>query len=131
MGNLDEEQKRKFQEFMERYQNLFIWDNDSFGRTSVVTHRIDTGTANPIKQRFYRTSYQNQTFIKEEVQRLLKAGLIVPSSSQWTSPVVVVEKKNGKKRLCVDYRKLNGVTKKDCYPLPRIDDMLETLSRTQ
>ncbi|GES92926.1 retroviral-like aspartic protease 1 [Rhizophagus clarus] len=51
--------------------------------------------------------------------------------SQWTSPVVVVEKKNGKKRLCVDYRKLNKVTKRDCYPLPRIDDMLETLSGSQ
>ena len=70
-------------------------------------------------------------FIKEEIQRLLKAGLIVPSSSQWTSPVVVVEKKNGKKRLCIDYRKLNNVTKKDCYPLPRISDMLETLSGSQ
>lgn len=61
----------------------------------------------------------------------METGLIVPSNSQWTSPVVVVEKKNGKKRLCVDYRKLNRVTKKDCYPLPRIDDMLETLQGSQ
>jgi hypothetical protein len=70
-------------------------------------------------------------FIKEEIQRLVDAGLIVPSKSQWTSPVVVVEKKNGKKRLCVDYRKLNNVTKRDLYPLPRIDNMLETLSGCQ
>ena len=70
-------------------------------------------------------------FIKEEIQRLLDAGLIAPSRSQWTSPVVVVEKKNGKKRLCVDYRKLNKVTKRDSYPLPRVDDMLETLSGAQ
>lgn len=131
MGNLDNEQKTKFQDFMKRYQDLFIWDNDSFGRTSVITHKIDTGDAKPIEQRFYRTSYQNQLFIKEEIQRLLKAGLITPSTSQWTSPVVVVDKKNGKKRLCVDYRKLNKATKKDCYPLPRIDDMLETLSGAQ
>ena len=59
---------------------------------------------------------------------MLEKKLIVPSNSPWTSPVVVVEKKNGKLRLCVDYRKLNNVTKKDSYPLPRIDDMLETLS---
>jgi len=130
-GSLDEKQKQKFQKFMEQYQDLFIWDNNSFRRTSAITHRIDTGNAHPIKQRFYRTSYQNQLFLKEEIQRLLNAGLIVPSNSQWTSPVVVVEKKNGKKRLCVDYRKLNSVTKKDCYPLPRIDDMLETLSGAQ
>jgi hypothetical protein len=113
---------------MEWYQDLFIWDDNSFGKTSTITHRIDTESAKPIKQRFYRTSYRNQLFIKNEIQRLLKTGLIVPSISQWSSPVVVVEKKNGKKRLCIDYRKLNNVTKKDCYPLPRIDNMLETLS---
>lgn len=130
-GKLNEEQHRKFGNFMKRYHNLFAWDPNDFGRTSVVTHKIDTGDATPVGQRFYRTSYQNQLFIKEEIQRLLDAGLIVPSKSQWTSPVVVVEKKNGKKRLCVDYRKLNNVTKRDRYPLPRIDDMLETLSGCQ
>lgn len=130
-GNLNESQQAKFKDFMRNYHDLFAWNPDNFGRTSVITHSIDTGNAKPIKQRFYRTSYQNQLFIKEEIQRLLKAGLIKPSSSQWTSPVVVVEKKNGKKRLCVDYRKLNNATKKDCYPLPRIDDMLETLSGAQ
>jgi hypothetical protein len=130
-GNLDKYQQQQFQKLMEKYQDLFACDPDDFGRTSVITHRIDTGEASPIKQRFYRTSYQNQLFIKEEIQRLLAAGLIRPSKSQWTSPVVVVEKKNGKKRLCVDYQKLNAVTKKDCYPLPRIDDMLETLSGAQ
>jgi hypothetical protein len=127
-GTLDEGQQKKFQDFMKRYKNLFAWDSNDFRRTSVITHSIDTGNATPIKQRFYRTSYQNQQFIKEEIQRLLETGLIVPSNSQWASPVVVVEKKNGKKRLCVDYRKLNKVTKKDSYPLPRIDDMLEALS---
>jgi hypothetical protein len=131
MGNLNEEQQQRFREFMMGYQDLFAWKPDDFGRTSVVMHRIDTEDASPIKQRFYRTSHENQLFIKNEIQRLLEAGLIKPSISQWTSPVVVVEKKNGKKRLCVDYRKLNEMTKKDCYPLPRIDDMLETLSGCQ
>jgi FtsZ-binding cell division protein ZapB len=130
-GDLDDTQCQKFQDFMNRHQKLFAWEPDDFGRTSIVTHCIDTGNAVPIKQRFYRTSYQNQIFIKEEIQRLLEVGLITPSKSQWTSPVVVVKKKNGKKRLCVDYRKLNKVTKKDCYPLPRIDDILETLSGSQ
>ena len=130
-GKLNDKQHQKFGKFMERYQDLFAWNPNDFGRTSVITHNIDTGNAVPLKQRFYRTSYQNQLFIKEEIQRLLEAGLIVPSKSQWTSPVVVVEKKNGKKRLCVDYRKLNKVTKRDNYPLPRVDDMLETLSESQ
>jgi Reverse transcriptase (RNA-dependent DNA polymerase)/Retroviral aspartyl protease len=130
-GDLTKAQQQEYHKFMQRYKNLFAWKPDDFGRTSIITHGIDTGNAIPIKQRFYRTSYQNQQFIKEEIDRLLTSGLIVPSNSQWTSPVVVVEKKNGKKRLCVDYRKLNKVTKKDCYPLPRIDDMLETLSGAQ
>ena len=96
-GKLNESQQQEFQEFMKNYQDLFAWEPDDFGCTSVVSHRIDTGDATPIKQRFYRTSYQNQLFIKEEIQRLLEMGLIKPSMSQWTSPVVVVEKKNGKK----------------------------------
>ena len=62
---------------------------------------------------------------------MLEHGLIVLSTSPWTSPVVVVEKKNGKLRFCVDFRKLNNFTKKDNYPLPRIDDMLETLSESE
>jgi hypothetical protein len=130
-GKLSEEQHQKFRDFMEQYQNLFAWNPNDFGQTSVVTHKIDTGNATSIGQRFYRTSYQNQLFIKEEIQRLLDARLIVPPKSQWTSPVVVVEKKNGKKRLCVNYRKLNNVTKRDLYPLPKIDDMLKTLSGCQ
>jgi hypothetical protein len=56
-GKLSEEQHRKFGDFMERYQNLFAWDPNDFGRTSVVTHKIDTGNATSIGQRFYRTSY--------------------------------------------------------------------------
>ena len=59
---------------------------------------------------------------------MLKHNLIVPSKSPWTSPVVIVDKKNRKQHFCVDYRKLNAVTKKDNYPLPRIDDLLEALA---
>ena len=69
-----------------------------------------------------------QTFINKKVQRMLENKLIRESSSPWASPVVLVNKKNGKKRFCVDYRKLNNVTKKDQYPLPRIDEMLDFLA---
>lgn len=59
---------------------------------------------------------------------MLDNGLIRLSESPWTSPVVLVKKKNGKPRFCIDYRKLNNITKKDAYPLPRIDEMLDTLA---
>jgi hypothetical protein len=64
--------------------------------------------------------------VKEEVDKLLEVGIIYPISySEWVSPIVVVPKKNGKLRICVDYRKLNSVTKKDYFPLPFTDSMLD------
>jgi hypothetical protein len=68
-----------------------------------------------------------RTFIGEEIQRMLKQDLIEKAKSEWASSVVLVRKKNGKLRFCVDYRQLNQVTRKDLYPLPRIDDMLDAL----
>ena len=69
-----------------------------------------------------------QTFINEEIRRMLENNLITESTSPWASPVVLVSKKNGKKRFCVDYRKLNAITKKNAYPLPQIDEMLDSLA---
>jgi hypothetical protein len=58
---------------------------------------------------------------------MLDANIIRPSTSPWASPIIVVSKKNGKKRFCVDYRKVNAITRKDAYPLPRIDEMMDSL----
>ena len=62
---------------------------------------------------------------------MLQRDVIQPSSSPWASGIVIVSKKDGPKRFCVDYRKLNDVTVKDSYPIPRIDDSLEQLSGAQ
>ena len=68
--------------------------------------------------------------VKEEIQKLLEAGFIYPiSDSEWVSPLVIVPKNNGKWRVCVDYRELNKATQKDHFPLPFIDQVLDTLSR--
>ena len=70
--------------------------------------------------------------VKEELQKLLDAGFIYPiSDSEWVSPLVLVPKKNGKLRICVDYRELNKATKKDHFPLPFIDQLLDGLARNK
>ena len=62
---------------------------------------------------------------------MLKAGVIEPSTSPWTSPIVPVRKKDGGTRVCIDYRKLNTVTEEDRYPMPRIKEMLEKLGKAE
>ena len=69
-----------------------------------------------------------QNAITDEIAMMVKAGVIRPSKSPWSSPIVLVKKKDGTWRFCVDYRKVNEVTKKDKFPLPRIDVMLDTLA---
>ena len=98
------------------------------GRTNVVTHTIQTGNAKSIKQRAYKSSPNQLEFIKNEITTMLEKGIISSTISPWSSPVVVVPKKNNKKRLCIDYRKLNEVTEKDIYPMSVVDDLLETFN---
>ena len=69
-----------------------------------------------------------QETVQTLLQEMLDKGIISPSKSPWASPIVLVAKKDGSTRLCVDYGKVNGVTRKDAYPMPRADDTLDTLS---
>ncbi|GFU58499.1 retrovirus-related Pol polyprotein from transposon 297 [Trichonephila clavipes] len=85
-----------------------------------VKHRINTGDNLPVKQRAYRVSPAEHRIIHDEVGKMLDRGIIQPSESP--SPVILVRKKDYTWRYCVDYRWLNRITKKDVYPLPRVDD---------
>ncbi|MHB1865757.1 MAG: reverse transcriptase/ribonuclease H family protein, partial [Candidatus Saccharimonadales bacterium] len=94
---------------------------------NIVKHKINTGEHAPIKLRPYRVSRSEEESQAKEVESQLKAGIIRPSRSPWAFPVVMVKKRDGTLRFCVDYRKLNEVTKKDVYPLPHIHDTLDSL----
>lgn len=97
-------------------------------RTQIVKHRIITDEqTRPVHQNPYRVSPKEREVIKGQVQEMLEDDVIQPSNSPWASPVVLVRKKDNTLRFCVDYRKLNSVTKRDVYPLPRIDDTLDRL----
>lgn len=111
--------------------SLLMTFKDCFSSTSAVRqtpltkHRIITDDAiRPLRQNPYRVSAKERDAIRSQVEQMLRDDVIQPSCSPWASPVVLVKKKDGTLRFCVDYRKLNQVTKKDVYPLPRIDDSL-------
>ena len=110
---------------------MFATEAEPFGRTDLVQHDIVTTTETPIKQAVRRTPFHLQEAAKAEVDRMLEKGVIEPSCSPWASPVVLVKKKDGSLRYCIDYRKLNAVTKKDSYPLPRIDESLDALGKAK
>ena len=91
----------------------------------MIQHEIPLLDDAPIKQRAYRCPERLKSELHAQIQEMLENGIIRLSSSPWSSPVLLVQKKNGKYRMCVDYRKLNEKTRKDSYPLPRIQDLLE------
>ena len=97
----------------------------------LVKHTIDTGEQRPIRLPPRRLPITKQEIEKEEVQKMLGRGVIEPCQSSWASPVVLVTKKDGTTCFCVDYRKLNDVTRKDAYPLLWIDNTLDTLRGSQ
>ena len=93
-----------------------------------MTHDINTGDAVPVKQRPRCLAPHRRDLIVEEGKGMLEKGVIEESASPWASPVVIVTKKDGSRQFCVDYRRLNDVMRKDAYPIPRIDDSLDTLA---
>ena len=80
-----------------------------------------------MKQRAYRVSPKEENYIKTEIEKMMENGIIRPSNSPWSSPIVLVIKKDGKLRFCVNYQKLDEMTRKDAYPLPNIEEMTNTL----
>jgi hypothetical protein len=96
--------------------------------TKVLTHIIRVGDAEPIKQRSRSIPYHYQQEFKRIITEMILSGMIRESESPWCSPIHLVKKKDGSLRITVDYRKLNDVTIKDSYPIPRIDDMLNKLA---
>lgn len=111
-----------------QFQDIFSKSSDVLGRTNQVLHRINTGTAYPIRQPCRRLPIGKREAEREEVEKMLERGVIEPSCSPWCSNVVLVRKKDNTYRFCVDYRSLNEVTVRDAYPLPRIDECLDSLS---
>ncbi|KAG1130894.1 hypothetical protein G6F37_013584 [Rhizopus arrhizus] len=95
--------------------------------TPRTQHHIDTGDHKPLSQPPHRAPAAENDVISKLIDEMLQQGIIQPSNSPWSSPVVLVKKKDGTPRFCIDYRRLNNITTRDVYPLPRIDDTLHSL----
>jgi len=125
--NLNESQKEIFTEFLCRNKSVFS-EIIVAGNCNVINHVINVRDASPIKQVPRRIPIHLREEVNKIINEMKEEGVIEESHSPWISPAVLVKKKDGSLRFCVDYRKLNAVTVKDSYPLPRIDDILSQLS---
>ncbi|UYV81653.1 K02A2.6-like, partial [Cordylochernes scorpioides] len=126
--DLEETKKNRLLTCLNEFSDIFDFEKKSFPVSGEIKHKIDTSDYPPVRQRPYRVSPAERRVIQSEVEKMMETKIIRPSSSPWASPVILVRKKDGSLRFCVDYRRLNKITKKDVYPLPRIDDALDTLS---
>ena len=126
--HLDENETSQLASLLIEYQGVFAKDSSDLGQCNRVQHKIHTGNAIPVRQPARRQPLAKRDAEREEVQKMLDRGVIEPSRSPWSSPVVLVTKRDNSIRFCVDYRVLNELTVKDAYPIPRVDDCLDALS---
>src|SRR6266487_4625297 len=125
VGTLEQEQEKVFKGLLLNYGELCALSTTKLGKTGIIKHKIDTGEYEPIAGKPYKTNDEKKKIIKEEIEKMEKSGIIRRSYSPWASPVVIIDKKDGSKRFCIDFRKVNDITKTDAHPLPCIDDLLE------
>ena len=124
--------RQQLRDLLFHYRHVFPAPGEPVtGRTTSVQHGIVMTDARPVRCGPRRLAPAGLRKEQSCVQEMLHGGQIEPSDSPWASPVVLVTKKDGYTRFCVDYRRLNALTTKDAYPLPRIDDSLRLLGNQQ
>ncbi len=130
---LTETEKHELEKLLKEYQakGLFAASDYDLGCTDRIQHPIDTQEHPPIKLPPYRIAIAEKSKVLELITKMQAQNIIRPSASPWSSPVVIVPKKDGSLRFCCDYRQLNALSKKDVYPLPRIDDLLRSFFKAK
>jgi len=123
--NMTEAQIEELKELINEYSDIFSKCSEDIGE-SEFTHRIELTSQEPVKKKAYRIPYAQQKIVEDEVDKMLKANIIRKAHSPYGSPVVLVKKRDNSVRFCVDYRELNTITVKDNFPMPFIDEKLES-----
>ncbi|CAF4534805.1 unnamed protein product, partial [Rotaria magnacalcarata] len=127
--DLDKYQKEKIKQLIHKFPDVF---NEQPERTKKLQHQINlVPDAQPVNSPPFRYAPTRKQIIEQNLNEMLDQGIISPSTSPWASPVILVPKKDGSLRFCIDNRKLNTVTIRDAYPLPRIDDTLDSLQQAK
>ena len=127
--NLTTDQQGDLANLLQQYQDIFSQSDTDIGRTKLEIHRIPTGDATPIRLPPRRAPMHLRSDIQEQILKMKEQGIVEDCTSSWAFPLVIVKKKDGSNRICVDYRALNQVTVKDGHPLPRLDDSLDALAQ--
>ncbi len=130
-AHLSDEETVKFGQLLIAFEDIFAKNDTDLGLFTQVQYSIDTRDAAPIKQLMRCVSLG---FAHEEdahLQKMMECGVIQPSTSPWASPSVLVHKKDGGVQWCINFGAVNAVTKKDAFPLPLIEECLDTLQGTQ
>ena len=127
-----EEHKKAVIDILSKHREAVALPGEPVGSTHLLelSLKLQEGTR-PIALAPYKIPHQKQAAVDEEIEKLLKEGIICPTVSPWASPVVLVKKSDGSTRLCVDYRRLNAVTESDSYPLPVIEDIVMELGNSK
>ena len=129
--SLSDTGKDKLRSLLKGYSSVFSQGSGDLGKTHLVQHYIDTGDAPPVKQRPRRIPLNLRDQVEHQKQQMLDDGIIEECDSPWCSPIVMVKRGDGSFRFCVDLRQVNGLTQSMAYPLPRVDDALDSLCGAQ
>lgn len=125
---LSEAEQGQVRDLLYRFQSVFSTHEGDLGCTGLISHDIPLLDSVPIRQRYRRIPPSEYEVVKSHINQLLEANVIRESCSPYASPIVLVKKKDGSLRMCVDYRQLNAKTRKDAFPLPRIEESLDSLT---
>ena len=121
----------KFKRMLMEHHNIFSLEPNEIGCTDMAEHVIELLDTEPFKERFRCTAPPLVEEVQEHIQEMLDGGVIRPSQSPWCNAVVLVRKKDGGLRFCIDFHRLNSRTKKDAYPLPRMQETMESMVGTR
>lgn len=128
LGHLTTSQCDDLFALLNEFKDLFP---DVPGRAQGMYHDVEVGDAKPIKQHPYRVGPLKSEIMRKEIDYMLENNIIEPCFSDWSSPCILQPKSDGSWRFCTDFRKVNNVTRTDCFPLPRISDLIDQVGKVQ